>query len=454
MSKFAIAACLLLVAGAAGAAPSAGENGGPSANQGNVLVGKAAFGGYRENRPGVRRLIRPQDLPGVTESSSSRAEAIARPKNAMPQVPTGFSVALLASGLEAPRAINIAPNGDIFVSESSAGRIRILRLGQSGKPAVNQVFASGLHQPFGIAFYPLGPNPQWIYIADSNRVVRFPYKSGEVKASGKPQTIIPNVPSTSHWTRDIVFTPDGKRLLLAVGSGSNVAEQIASKPPSGNWIKDHPLGEAWGAEQGRAVLLSYDPDGKDKKTIATGLRNCAGLSIEPKTGQPWCVVNERDGLGNNTPFDYATSVKDGAFYGWPWYYIGSHPDPRNEGDRPDLKGKVTIPDVLFQAHSAPLQIAFYEGNAFPAGYKGSAFVALHGSWNRTPRTGYKVVRLLFDQSGKATGVYEDFMTGFVLPDGKVWGRPVGVAVAADGSLLVGEDGSGTLWRVTHSPGGQ
>ena len=196
-------------------------------------------------------------------------------------------------------------------------------------------------------------------------------------------------------------------------------------------------------------MLSYDPDGKNEKIVATGLRNCAGIAIQPATGLPWCVVNERDELGDNTPFEYATAVRDGAFYGWPWYYIGSNEDPRHKGTRPDLKGKVTVPDVLMQAHSAPLQIVFYEGNDFPASYKGSAFVALHGSWNRAERTGYKVVRLLFDSAGKPTGEYEDFMTGFVISDKHVWSRPVGVAVAQDGSLLVTEDGNGTIWRVSH-----
>jgi len=196
-------------------------------------------------------------------------------------------------------------------------------------------------------------------------------------------------------------------------------------------------------------VLSYDPDGKNEKIVATGLRNCAGIAIQPATGLPWCVVNERDELGDNTPFEYATAVKDGAFYGWPWYYIGSNEDPRHKGARPDLKAKVTIPDVLMQAHSAPLQIVFYDGKDFPADYNGSAFVALHGSWNRAQRTGYKVVRLLFDSAGKPTGEYEDFMTGFVISDTQVWGRPVGVAVGKDGSLFVTEDGNGTIWRVSY-----
>jgi glucose/arabinose dehydrogenase len=299
----------------------------------------------------------------------------------------------------------------------------------------------------------LGPNPQWVYVANSDGVVRFPYKNGDLVATGKPERIVERIPWSHHWTRDIAFTPDGKRLLLSVGSGSNVALDMFPQPLVRGglkaWIETKANGATWDTEERRADVISYDPDGKDEKIFATGLRNCSGLTIRPATGQPWCVVNERDELGDNTPFEYATEVKEGAFYGWPWYYIGAHEDPRHPGKRPDLKDKVTIPDVLMQAHSAPLQIVFYESNAFPAAYKGSAFVAMHGSWNRALRTGYKVVRLIFDSAGKPTGEYEDFMTGFVTSDKQVWGRPVGIAMAQDGSLFVTEDGNGTMWRVAY-----
>ncbi len=179
--------------------------------------------------------------------------------------------------------------------------------------------------------------------------------------------------------------------------------------------------------------------------FAAGLRNCAGLAVDPASGEPWCAVNERDGLGDNLPPDHVTRVQEGHFYGWPWYYIGDHEDPRHKGERPDLAGKVTVPDVLIQPHSAPLGIAFYEGTMFPAEYRGNAFVTLHGSWNRHQRTGYKVVRIV-----PGSGAYEDFLTGFVTEDGGVWGRPVGVAVAKDGSLLVSEDGNGTIWRIAYT----
>jgi glucose/arabinose dehydrogenase len=418
------------------------------------LKGKAAFGSWQQDKPGLRRLIKPQDLPPVGKSTPNFSEVAPMPPGAKPRVPPGFLVEMVASGYAGPRAIRVAPNGDLFFADSASNTIHVLRVPSgTASPTKNEVFASGLTQPFGIAFYPLGPNPEWVYVANSDGVVRFPYKNGDLIATGKPEQIVGHIPWVHHWTRDIAFTPDGKRLLLSVGSGSNVALDMFPEPEVKGglqaWIKSEPLGAAWDTEERRADVLSYDPDGKNEKILATGLRNCAGITIQPATGLPWCVVNERDELGDNTPFEYATAVKDSSFYGWPWYYIGSNEDPRHKGARPDLKGKVTVPDVLMQAHSAPLQIVFYEGNDFPASYKGSAFVALHGSWNRAERTGYKVVRLLFDNAGKPTGEYEDFMTGFVISDKQVWGRPVGVAVAKDGSLFVTEDGNGTIWRVSH-----
>jgi glucose/arabinose dehydrogenase len=238
-------------------------------------------------------------------------------------------------------------------------------------------------------------------------------------------------------------------MLVSVGSGSNVAEGIGA-PPGGlaAWSDKRPLGAAWSYEQGRAAVLSFDPDGKNPKLFATGIRNCVGLAISPADGTPWCATNERDGLGDDLVPDYVTRVREGAFYGWPWFYIGANEDPRLAGARPDLKDKVTIPDVLLQPHSAPLGLTFYDGSSFPADYRGDAFVAAHGSWNRSQRTGYKVIRIRL-KDGVPTGEYEDFVTGFVVNDRDVWGRPVGVAVAHDGALLVSEDGNGTIWRVSH-----
>ena len=423
------------------------------AQETGVLKGEAAFGGWRDDRPGVRRLFAPQDLPKpfATESAGNGAEEVERPENAKPTLPPGFSAELVASGLRNPRVVRVAPNGDIFVADSSTNQIRTYRLAATaGQPAQSEIFAKGLRAPYGIAFYP-PEKPEWVYVANTGSVVRFPYKPGDLEASGPPQAVIKDIPTGGHWTRDIAFSPDGKVLYLSVGSASNVAEGDAKAPKGGleGWTRTQVLGAPWGDEQGRAAVFAFDADGKNRRTVATGLRNCSGLAVQPATGEPWCVVNERDALGDNLPFEYATSVKEGAFYGWPWYYIGDHQDPRHAGARPDLAGKVTVPDVLIQPHSAPLGIAVYEGDQFPAAYKGDAFVALHGSWNRALRTGYKVVRLLF-KDGKPTGEYEDFMTGFVISDDAVWGRPVGVAVAGDGSLIVTEDASGTIWRVTYN----
>jgi hypothetical protein len=196
----------------------------------------------------------------------------------------------------------------------------------------------------------------------------------------------------------------------------------------------------------RAAVLVFDAEGNNGRIFATGIRNCSGLAVQPESGDLWCATNERDGLGDNLPPDYASRVGDGKFYGWPWFYIGDNQDPRHVGARLDLADRVTVPDVLIQPHSAPLGIAFYDGDAFPHDYHGDGFVALHGSWNRSSRTGYKVVRIPME-GGRPTGEYQDFMTGFVADAGSVWGRPVGVAVASDGALLVSEDGNGTIWRV-------
>jgi glucose/arabinose dehydrogenase len=419
-----------------------------------VKTGEAAFGSWRDDAPGVRRLIKAGDLPepALDESVANFPDKVEKRPNAKPKVPEGFEVAAFATGIKSPRVIRFAPNGDMFVADSKAHQVRVYRLGEGGaKPVKSEIYASGLHQPYGIAFYPLGDDPKWIYIANSNSVLRYRYKNGDLKASGEAEVIIDHIPEAHHWTRDIVFSPDGKMLYLSVGSGSNVALDMFPQPLDGGleaWNKTHPTGAAWDTEERRADVLSYDAEGKNEKIFATGLRNCSGMTIQPKTGYLWCVVNERDELGDNVPFEYATHVREGQFYGWPWYYIGNHEDPRQKGKRPDLAGKVTIPDVLIQAHSAPLGIVFYEGDNFGADYSGDAFVSLHGSWNRGKRTGYKVVRLLF-KDGKPTGVYEDFLMGFVASDSDVWGRPVGVAVSADGALFVSDDGSGTIWRIAR-----
>ena len=420
----------------------------------DVVTGAKAYGGWEQNDPGRKLLIRPGDMPEplATPSASNSAGLVAKPDDARPRVMDGFEVAQFAAGLAQPRAMTVAPNGDIFVADSAANEVHVFRMGQDGKVTRHNVFASGFDQPYGLAFYPNGPDARFIYVANTGSVVRYAYKSGDMAATGKPETVIEELPTGHHWTRDIAFSNDGKTLFVSVGSGSNVATRTMQRKAPKGFIEQNPKGATWGEERNRADVLAFDPDGGKQRIYATGLRNCSGLAVQPVTGNLWCVVNERDQIGSDLPPDYATHVRQGGFYGWPWYYIGDHKDPRwSKAPREDLTGKVDVPDVLLQPHSAPLDIAFYEGRMFPPDFAGDAFVTMHGSWNRDRRTGYKVVRLIFD-NGKPTGVYQDFLTGFVVDGRSVWGRPVGVAVARDGSLLVSEDGSGTIWCVSAEKG--
>jgi glucose/arabinose dehydrogenase len=425
------------------------------ADDGATRTGAGAYGDWRSDAPGVRRRLTAQDMPapGATGSVANPSWVVARPEGAWPKAPAGFAVSLFAADLKQPRVVRVAPNGDVFVAESAPGRVTVLSAADgASKAASAATFAAGLHRPFGIAFYPPGPDPRYVYVAETDRVVRFPYRAGESKAAGPAEVVVPSLPSgRGHWTRDLAFSPDGKTLFVSVGSGSNIAEDMPDAPPEGvaAFAAEHAPGAAWGAEENRADVLAFDPDGGGVKVFATGLRNCSGLTVQPQSAALWCVVNERDALGDDLPPDYATGVKPGAFYGWPWFYVGGHEDPRLAGRRADLAASVTVPDVLFQAHSAPLGITFYQGAQFPADYRGDAFVAMHGSWNRAKRTGYKVVRLPF-KDGAPTGEYEDFLVGFVADDAVVWGRPVDVAVAHDGALLVTDDAGGAIWRVAYT----
>jgi glucose/arabinose dehydrogenase len=422
---------------------------GPALADEAVRTGAAAFGDWRSDAPGVRRLITSAALPApfATRSAANMSQRAARTGADLPKAPAGFAVDLFASGLNVPRVIRVAPNGDIFVAETGAGSVRVFRSGRAGAgPAEGEIFAAGLQRPYGIAFYPSGENPRFVYVASPDSVVRFPYRSGEMKASGPAEKIASLPSGGGHWTRDLAFSPDDKTLFVSVGSGSNVDEGVPRADEAS--IAEAPIGASFGDEQRRADVLAFDPDGRYERVYATGIRNCSGLAVQPGTGALWCAVNERDGLGDDLPPDYITRIAQGAFYGWPWYYLGDHQDPRHKDERADLANHVTTPDVLIQAHSAPLGIAFYAADQFPSEYKGDAFVTLHGSWNRSKRTGYKVVRLLM-KDGKPTGVYEDFLVGFVDDDNSVWGRPVGVAVTHDGSLLVSDDGSGSIWRVSY-----
>jgi glucose/arabinose dehydrogenase len=417
-----------------------------------LLEGPAAYGDWQTDRPGTRRLIRSQDLPApdMAQSVRNSVKVVRRTDDQKPIVPNGFEVNLFASGLSGPRILRMAPNGDVFAAESSANRIIVLRPNGSSASAPT-VFASDIMNPFGIAFYPPGPDPQWVYVGNTDSVVRYPYRVGDQTARGLAEVIVPHLPVGGHKTRDVVFSPDGKTMYVSVGSGSNVGDGMEkmSVADAQKWAAGHPLGAAWGNEQDRADVLAFDPNGQNERVYATGIRNCVGLAVAPSSGTVWCSTNERDGLGDNVPPDYITRVREGAFYGWPWYYIGAHEDPRHVGERPDLKDKITIPDVLIQPHSASLGMTFYNATQFPADYRGSIFAAEHGSWNRSKRTGYKIIRVIM-KDGAPTGEYEDFATGFTINDSSVWGRPVGVAVDKDGALLISEDGSSTIWRISYS----
>lgn len=395
------------------------------------------FTDFRYEEPGKVRKIEPQILPApyATEASSNGPKLVARPNDAWPKAPAGFTVEQYATGLDNPRLIHTAPNGDIFLAESSSGKIKLFRgTTREGKPKETSVFATSLNRPYGIAFYPPGDNPQWVYIGNTDSVIRFPYLNGDLTARGPSEHIADLPHGGSHWTRDIQFSPDGKHMFVGVGSSSNIDDPDTTP-----------------AEKNRADILEFNPDGSDMRVYAYGIRNAGGgLAIHPVTKELWCSVNERDGLGDNLVPDYITHVQEGGFYGWPWWYIGGHQDPRHPSKHPELKDKAIIPDVLLQPHFASLELTFYEGLQFPIEYRGDIFASEHGSWNRSVRTGYEVIRVPMHHTGQASGEYEDFLTGFVVDNGHVWGRPVGVTVAPDGSLLVTDDGSNSIWRVSYT----
>ncbi|WP_323047033.1 PQQ-dependent sugar dehydrogenase, partial [Paraburkholderia sp.] len=351
-------------------------------------------GDWRHAAPGVKHHLTLADLPAPygTTSAGNRPLVVKQPANASLSVPPKFQVRLFATGLSNPRIVRVAPNGDIFVAETAANRIRVLRAADGADtPSENQIYADDLDQPFGIAFYPRGSHPQWIYVANNNSVIRFPYRNGDLKASSTAQIVVPRLTESrgGHSTRDVAFSLDGARMFISVGSESNVAEDMNKKAPGdiSRWEAEHGKGAAWDAETNRADILVTDPEGHESlHPFATGIRNGAGIAVDPDTGELWASTNERDGLGDNLVPDYITRVKAGGFYGWPWFYTGGHEDPRHAGERPDLAGLAIVPDVLLQSHSAPLEMSFYTATtgaaAFPAEYRGDAFVALHGSWNR------------------------------------------------------------------------
>jgi glucose/arabinose dehydrogenase len=364
--------------------------------------------------------------PFAVRSVMFRPKVVPPPRNATLAVPEGFRVTVAATGLDRPRRIAVALNGDVFVTESLRHRVIALRdTDGDGTLDRKTVFASGLHYPFGLAF-----QGGHLYVANTGSVVRFPYKPGQTVARGKPQVVARGIPErgyNQHWTRDILFSPDGRKLYVTVGSQGNVGEE----PPP------------------RATILEMSADGKNRRVYASGLRNPVSIAWNPLTGALWCTNNERDYRGDELVPDFVTSVAPGGFYGWPWYYLGPHRDPHMP-EKPAMKKRVIVPDVLLQAHSAPLGLLFYTGRQFPPEYQGDAFVALHGSTNTRERTGYKIVRLRM-RDGRPLEGYEDFLTGWMLHPRRreVWGRPVGLAQAPDGSLLITEDGNGRVYRVSY-----
>jgi glucose/arabinose dehydrogenase len=366
-------------------------------------------GGWRARI--LARLLRVDNDPIV----------VAPPPDFQPRVPAGFKVSVFAADIQQPRWLAMSPNGDVFVADSAAGQVLVL---DENQPALRAVFADHLKLPFGIAFH-----DDYVYIANTNEVVRFLYDPKTSKRLGQAEHILdlPGWGYNQHWTRTVAFSGSG-RMFVSIGSQTNIS--IESDPR-------------------RAAILVADPDGKNMRVYASGLRNAVGLAFHPETGQLWATVNERDDLGEDLPADYFTHVVEGGFYGWPYSYLGPHVDNRVAA-RPDLVRKAIVPDMLLGAHVAPLQFVFYEGQQFPAIYRHGVFVAEHGSWNRRIRSGYQVVFIPF-RDGSPAGEPTAFFSGLVAePAGKgVYGRPVGVAVDRSGSLLIADDGKGVIWKVSY-----
>jgi glucose/arabinose dehydrogenase len=360
--------------------------------------------------------IRADQLPEpyATPSSANAPWVRKRTANAQLHLPPGFHIALYATDIDDPRNMILAPNGDVLVAQSGANQISILRNGK------RTVFTTQIANPFGLAIH-----GEWLYVGAEDGIYRLPYRVGDLTSRGGVQKLAP-LPGGGHSTRNIIFASDGQ-LFAAIGSASNVSPE---GPP-------------------RAAIMQYHADGKNGHPFAFGLRNPVGLAWNPTTHELWTAVNERDGLGDDLVPDYITDVRPGAFYGWPYAYLGHHEDPRRHGERPDLVAQAVVPALLIQSHSAPLGIVFYNGTMFPSEYRGRAFVALHGSWNRSTTNGAKVIFVPF-QNGKP-GAIEDFVSGFVVDPSanSKWGRPVGVTVAPDGALLVSDDGGNRIWRIRY-----
>jgi glucose/arabinose dehydrogenase len=396
-------------------------------------------------------LFAAQQLPAPFQTPWFRkaTRVVAMPDGHRLTVPSGFTVNAFADNLQMPRFMALAPNGDIFVAEPvrAAGRISVLRdANHDGVAETRETFATGLNRPFGLAFW-----KNYLYVGNNDSVVRFTYKAGQVVADSAPEKIVDLPPSDAaldqdtanrlkidlnqtrgynHWTRNVLFNPNGTKMYVTVGSSTNATPESDAR---------------------RAAISEYNPDGSGHRVFASGLRNPVGMAYYPGTDTLWTAVNERDHLGDDLVPDYITSVPAGAFFGWPYSYIGKHVDPTVTTPRPDLVAKTIAPDVLLPSHSAALGLIFYTGSQFPAEYRHNAFVALHGSINRSTLSGYAVVRMPF-ANGKPSGPPETFLSGFIARDDEekqAWGRPVGLLQMPDGALLVSDDGGNRIWRVSY-----
>lgn len=386
-----------------------------------VVIGAAAAVAAQQHQ------VKPDTLPKpfATPDAKNPPAVVPQPEGVTLKLPAGFTSNVFAEGgFKRMRWIAVAPGGDVFATDSDVNTLTVLRdTNGDGVSDERHVFAEGLKRPFGIAF-----GAGHVYVANAGSVVRWPYTKGQLKAGGAPQTIVEMPAEPGHWTRNLAFNPDGSRLYVSIGSSS----------------------DAGAPDQDRALVFSVKPDGSDRRVHATGLRNPIGLAFEPRSKALWAAVQERDRMGDDLVPDYLTQVREGAFYGWPFAYVGPNEDPRHVGERPDLVKQTVVPDVLLESHSAVMGLVFYQGTRFPAEYRGHAFATLRGSSNRSVRTGYKVIRIPFS-NGKATGGYEDFATGWMLGEDRkeVWGRPVGIAVGADGALLVVDDAHQRIYRIAY-----
>src|ERR1041384_8132907 len=417
-----------------------------------LLIVLALFGvfvGATNDTPSVNKSaagdLGPSDklqlpAPFATPSARNTSKVIGWPKGKMPVAAAGLDTTLFADKFDNPRSSYVLPHGDILVVEAvrewvgradrpekSANRITLFRdANKDGKPELREVFLTGLNMPHGMVAV-----GNWFYVGNTDSVMRYPYRAGQTKIEGKGEKIL-DLPPDGHYTRNLLAAPDGSKIYVAIGSASNVDED-------NQWEKD----------QRRAGIVQMNPDGSGARIFANGLRNPVGMDWEPQTRTLWTVVNERDLLGDDLVPDYLTSVRDGGFYGWPYSYFGQHEDPRKKGQRPDLVAKAIKPDYALGSHTAALGLAFYQGKSFPERYRGGAFIGMHGSWNRSKMVGFKVAFVPF-ANVKPAGPIEDILTGFIADESKfeAHGRPVGVTVAPDGSLLVADDSGGKIWRVS------